>query len=192
MPPRQQHNSLQHSHTPTPTPLPRNHACHESTTLMAILLILFGGMWLCWMWRLHPTDDTTANTSAPLRCHQVAPNLRSALLVFTALLLLSTVVHLGRTLLAKANSLFDTGVWLHRGVHLVLLLIILLMQMSYLLHMRKSKMVVVSRHANTPSAGGCSSSESGRLSAQRWVLVGFAVLQVGVGCWVVGQQLGSV
>ena len=158
----------------------------DSATLMAVLLILFGGMWICWLWRLHPT--TAPHT--PLRCHQVAPNLRSTLVVFTILLLLSTVVQLGRTLANR--GVFDLQMWAHRGFHLVLLLVVLGLQLSYLFHMRKSKVVVVSRHQTENNGGGCSSSPNGLLSAQRWVLVVFALLQVGVGAWVLGSQITAV
>lgn len=155
----------------------------ESTTLMATLLILLGGLWLCWLWRLHPTKTPD---DPPVRCHQIAPTLRSTLLVFTALLLLSAVVLFGRVLL---SGVLNGHMWAHRGVHLLLLLVVLILQLSYLLHMRKSRTLVMSRISET--AGGCSVSDSGWRSVQRWVLVGFALVQVGVGSWVLGRVSSS-
>lgn len=59
--------------------------------LVPLLLLTLGVLWLIWLACLRAQPDAPARK----RCHQVHPRLRSALLVFAVLLLLSCVWSIG-------------------------------------------------------------------------------------------------
>lgn len=154
--------------------MPPSTSATTSPTLLAALFILFGALWLYWLSLLHPLSTATT-PSTPLRCHQVAPVLRSTLLAVTVLLAASTAWILGQLFVYSEQVAAE--VWLHRGIPLTVLFALFLVQIAYLVHIRRSRAWV------DPRQDGCSASERGWVNAQRWVLVGFAVVQVGVGGW---------
>ena len=61
-------------------------------SLAPLLLLALGVLWLVWLARLRAQPDAPARK----RCHQVDPRLRSALLVFAVLLLLSCLWCIGQ------------------------------------------------------------------------------------------------
>ncbi len=111
----------------------------------------------------------------PLRCHQVAPVLRSTLLVLTILLTLSTVWLLGQLFVSNHTPL---ATWLHRGIPFTVLFVLFLIQIVYLVHIRTSRALV-----HPEGCSGTMESGHGWMVVQKWVLVVFAVVQVGVGGW---------
>lgn len=161
-----------------------------SPTLIAALLILFGALWLYWLSLLHPPTSSPSTPSTPstypppptsIRCHQVAPVLRSTLLALTVLLSASTLWILGQ--LFVYSEQVTTEVWLHRGIPLTVLFALFLVQIGYLVHIRQSRAWVGQGSGQGSGQAGCSASEQGWVNVQRWVLVGFAVVQVGMGGW---------
>ena len=160
--------------------------------MLAFMLVLFGSVWLCWLWLLHPSSIPSSSQAAasnpssvklsivqpPLRCHQVAPMMRSTLFVFTVMLSLSTIAVIARHLFATDRHVTLSG-WIRRLWPLCVLLALFAIQLLYLLHVRKNRAFVVPVRGEDES--GCSSSPFGWRWVQKWTLILFAIVQIGVG-----------
>ena len=147
---------------------------HPTPLLPALVLVLFGLLWLCWLVRLHPW---AATHTPPEKCHQVAPVLRATLLVFAVLFACSTLFYLGKMIVHSASDTpMPVSVWLHKGLPLLVLLVFFLVQTLYI--------VRVQTDTQLTTRDGCSSTPDVRARVQAWVLGVFAVVQIGVGVWV--------
>ena len=136
---------------------------HPTPLLPALVLVLFGALWLCWLVRLHPWWST------PEKCHRVAPVLRATLLVFAVLFACSTLFYLGKMMVHDDTPL---SVWLHKGLPMLVLLVLFLVQILYI--------VRVQSDTQRTTHDGCSNP----VRVQTWALGLFAVVQIGVGVWV--------
>ena len=140
--------------------------------LPALVLVLFGALWLCWLVRLHPLS--VPPNAPPIKCHQVAPVLRAILLVFSVLFACSALFYLGK--LVVLRDAFPSNAWLHRGLPLLVLLVLFLVQILYIVRVQTDRRLT--------TRDGCSSANDGRARVQAWALGVFAVAQIGVGIWV--------
>lgn len=140
----------------------------ERPVLVAWMLIVFGAMWLVWLWKLHSAyvrkqhDDT--------RCHQVYPMLRCTLLVFSVFLSLSALYYITHALMGDADSPSIRS-WFTRVGMMLLLLVIFLLQTLYIKTVENNKQRV---------DNNCSH----RHTISLVVVAAFAVLQVGCGIYV--------
>lgn len=141
---------------------------NERPVLVAWMLIVFGAMWLVWLWKLHSAhvrkqaDDT--------RCHQVYPMLRCTLLVFSVFLSLSALYYITHALMGDTQQATFHS-WFTRVGMMMLLLVIFLTQTLYIKNIQNNKQLVDSN---------CSHRQTVSL-----VVVGtFALLQVGCGMYV--------
>ena len=147
----------------------RHQHSDEKHTLVAVLLIVLGVLWLLWLWRLHAAyfnlvstaDDTTT------RCHQVAPMLRYTLLVFAVFLSISTLCLISKTIV---DDTVPAPLWWSRITMATALLVIFLTQIHYISLIQRNK---------STTQSNCSQQRHATLG----LLTVFAAVQVGIGVY---------
>ena len=140
--------------------------------LVPILLLVLGVLWLVWLARLRAQPDAPARK----RCHPVDPRLRSTLLIFAVLLLLSCMWSIGDACvrgMAKGSSM---SVCLF-----VVFLALFVLQLVWLRRVSRCKRRV---------RDGCYTDDA-YTKAHVAALVGTAVLFIGVGAVGVSRLVGS-
>jgi membrane protein insertase Oxa1/YidC/SpoIIIJ len=116
---------------------------HDRPILVAILLCILGVLWCYWLYALHhrthappPPSTDQARQESELKCHQVHPMIRTTLLVFAIFLSCSALFYLIRMLFMTEASV---NMWLHKGIPLLVLLVLFLSQILYITHIRYEK-----------------------------------------------------
>lgn len=153
------------------------HSAHHS--LLAILLLVFGVLWIIWLVKLPQRAGPRTRAYAPAnashlapssrRCRDVLPHLRTILLVVTVCLLLSATTLIAQLFFHPQTS---SHAWVHRGVPMTVLVLVFVVQLAYL----------VSLHTNRRRVrDGCGYSTGHRVV--RGVLLAFAGLEVVMGGW---------
>ena len=140
----------------------------DRPVLVSVLLVVFGCLWLFWLHKLHSKQDLTAVQQDALKCHQVAPMLRSTLLVFSIFLACSSIYFIIRLMMCEETN--DTGAWCRKIMFAFVFLVIFFIQISYIVHTMKNKQYV---------KNNCSIQK--RL--QLYTIGVFAIIQVCVGVY---------
>ena len=126
---------------------------HQRPILVALLLCVLGVLWFVWLYALHPFVSTTPlqhtanHEQQHLKCHQVQPMVRTILLVFSVFLSCSALFYLSRMICFASQT--TTELWLHKGLPMLALLVLFLVQILYILRIRNMQTKVVehcSRH----------------------------------------------
>ena len=144
---------------------------HDSP-LAPILLLVLGILWLVWLARLRAQPDAPARK----RCHQVDPRLRSTLLVFAILLLLSCLWNIGHACVLGKSK--DSCVFVCLYIVFVALFAL---QLVWLRRVSRCKRRV---------RDGCYTSDPWS-KAHAVALVGIAVLFIGAGAVGVWRLVGK-
>ena len=149
-----------------------NHSeTRERPILVAVLLCIIGIVWCIWLHRLFPSPATPNNPSrsdsTQQKCHQVQPVTRTVLLVFAVFLSLSALFYLVRMMLSDESS---TVLLVHKGVPIFVLLVLFLLQIMYILHIKRSRDTI---------STNCSKGRE----YQYYTLLVFAVVQSCIGVY---------
>ena len=142
----------------------------RNTFAVALLLISFGVMWCIWLYTLHPSKQSYQEHPNKT-CNQIYPYLRTILLVFAVLLVLSTLYYAGK-LLCEYSSM-DLKTLVCRGLMILVLLLLFLVQIRYITRIKHERRLVQEN---------CSKHNSGLY----YTVLSFGILQVLVGFGLVG------
>ena len=145
---------------------PHEHSSHSY--LVSILLIVFGILWLTWLYRLRANPRSESDESNK-RCHQVDPTTRSTLLVFAWLLLLSSAWFL---CMRCVEGIYTRTVSVVPICLYLVFIIIFSIQIGCLRYMSVNKTLV---------RRGCTWTT--QWNAVQYSLVGFAIIMMVVGVW---------
>lgn len=108
----------------------------EHPILVSLLLVVLGTLWIVWLYKLHFAHDTQT-----MKCRQVEPMLRNTLLIF-AVFMACMSVHFIMKWIVYPHDEWSTNMWIHKCAPMMLLLIVFLIQILYILRIRKTNRVV--------------------------------------------------
>ena len=109
----------------------------RNTFVVALLLVGFGVMWCCWLYTLHPKEHQQHPDKT---CNQIYPYMRTVLLIFAVLLTLSTLSYTGKLLCEYASM--DMNILVRRGLMIIVLLVLFLVQIIYILRIKFERRLV--------------------------------------------------
>jgi hypothetical protein len=141
---------------------------HERPVLVAIMLCALGIMWSYWLYLLLPKAlAPTATASRTQKCHQVAPALRSTLLVFSVFMACSALYFIVGTLLV-ADETTPPGQLCKKCLPMLVLFLVFLSQILFVVRIRHNTDTV---HENCTR----------HVRLQWYLHLLFAFVQIGVG-----------
>lgn len=143
----------------------------ERPILVALVLCILGILWCFWLYKLHPSlakSNAKEDIHTPtLKCHQVYPMIRTTLFVFAIFLSCSSLFYILRMLISSHST---AELWIHKGLPIVVLLVLFLAQILHIVRIRQLKTLVVAN---------CSKN----VEYQYYILFVFALIQIGIGMY---------